>query len=106
MDVVEREIVSQFKQKVAARVPLHQMVLFGSRAREQAEPGSDLDVLVVLNDPVDESVEDAVSQCAWEAGFEAGIVIAPVTVSRRAWEEGPERHSLFAMAIRNDGIAI
>jgi predicted nucleotidyltransferase len=31
---------------------LVQMVLFGSQARGDAEPGSDIDVLVVLEDPV------------------------------------------------------
>jgi len=31
---------------------LVQMILFGSQARGDAEPGSDVDVLVVLKDPV------------------------------------------------------
>jgi predicted nucleotidyltransferase len=31
---------------------LVQMILFGSQARGDAEPGSDIDVLVVLKDPV------------------------------------------------------
>jgi predicted nucleotidyltransferase len=31
---------------------LVQMILFGSQARGDAEPGSDIDVLIVLKDPV------------------------------------------------------
>jgi predicted nucleotidyltransferase len=36
---------------------LVQMVLFGSHARDDAEPESDIDVLVVLKDPVDVAEE-------------------------------------------------
>ena len=106
MSPLEQTILSRLKQMVTERAPLHQMIVFGSRARNQAEPDSDMNVLVVLQDPVDEAMEDVVSACAWEAGFEHGIVVAPVTISRQAWEEGPERNSLLAIAIHNEGIAV
>lgn len=105
MNAVEKAILDSFKQNVGARLPLHRMVLFGSRARGEATAGSDMDVLVVLEDPVTADDMDVVSECAWEAGFAQGIVVVPVTVSRRQWEEGPERHSLLARAIELEGIA-
>lgn len=37
---------------------LKRLVLFGSQARGDAEPGSDIDVLVVLVGPVDSTEED------------------------------------------------
>ena len=37
---------------------LKRLVLFGSQARGDAEPGSDIDVLVVLAGPVDSAEED------------------------------------------------
>lgn len=106
MNPLEQQILSSFKQDVAARLPLHQMILFGSRARGDAEPDSDMDVLVILEGPIDASTEKIVSESAWHAGFEHGIVVVPITVSRQAWEEGPERHSLLAIAVRNDGITV
>ncbi|MHB8647094.1 MAG: nucleotidyltransferase domain-containing protein [Thermomicrobiales bacterium] len=36
---------------------LKRLVLFGSQARGDAEPGSDIDVLVVLTGPVDNTAE-------------------------------------------------
>ena len=36
---------------------LFQLVLFGSHAREDTEPGSDIDLLVVLEGPVDSGEE-------------------------------------------------
>ena len=42
--------------------------------------------------------------CAWEAGFERGLVIVPIVVSRKEWEEGPERVSLLHQAVQTEGI--
>jgi hypothetical protein len=47
-----------------------------------------------------------VSDCAWEAGFEHGIVIVPVVYSREDWEEGPERLSLLSLAVQQEGVPI
>jgi predicted nucleotidyltransferase len=81
-------------------------VLFGSRARGDAAPHSDLDVLVILNTPVGREVEDYVNDCAWEVGLEHGIVVVPVTVSRLDWEEGLLSSSLLAIAVRQEGVTV
>jgi len=47
-----------------------------------------------------------VSDHAWETGVEVGIVVVPVVVSRDNWENGPDRASLLAMAIREEGMRI
>lgn len=82
------------------------MILFGSRARWVADSQSDMDVLVILETEVDTQVEDYISDCAWEAGFEHGIVVTPIAVSRKEWEEGPERGSLLALAVKAEGLPV
>ena len=56
-----------------------------------------MDVLVVLDGPVSKQARRIVSDNAWEIGFEAGIVVVPIVVSRERWEHGPEQASLLAM---------
>lgn len=106
MGTIEKVILDKLKKAVAERFPLCKIILFGSRARRVADPQSDLDVLVILETDVDMQVEDYVSDCAWEAGFEYGIVVAPITVSRKEWEEGPERNSLLALAVKAEGVTV
>lgn len=106
MSPVEREILDHFKALVQQRVPLHQMILFGSRARGDADPDSDMDVLVVTRDPWDWDQREYISHCSWEAGFDEGIIVVPVVVSRDEWENGPERSSLLAMAVRAEGVSV
>ena len=106
MNAVEREILERLKALLARGTRLHRLFLFGSRARGDADPDSDMDVLVVLAEPVTPEKRRYISECAWEAGFERGIVVVPVAYSRDEWESGPESQSLLAQAVAAEGILI
>jgi predicted nucleotidyltransferase len=105
MNPVEKKVLDAFKLLIQKRLSLHRIELFGSRARGDADPDSDMDVLVIAGD-LSPELEDYVSECAWEAGFEYGIVLVPVVFTREEWETGPERYSLLAEAIKADGVQL
>ena len=106
MNALESAILTRFKALLLRRVKLHKLTLFGSRARGDADSSSDLDVLVVLEGSTNREARDFVSDCAWEAGFDHGIVVVPVVFSREEWENGLESHSLLAQAVEADGVSI
>jgi predicted nucleotidyltransferase len=103
MDLVEKNVLDSFITLMREKINVDRVVLFGSRARGDADPDSDMDVLVIVNDFTDRT-EDFISQCAWEAGFENDIILVPVVFSRNDWENGPERYSLLAEAIKSEGV--
>jgi len=103
---VEKRVLERFKKLLLQRVSLLKMVLFGSRARGDADPASDMDVVVILNGPLNEKIKEEVSECAWQAGFEYGIVLVPVVFTRDEWENGPERHSLLVQAVEAEGVLL
>ena len=102
----EKIVLDRLKALLSERVGLHSLTLFGSRARGDADPDSDLDVLVVLDSQPTDRGRDLISDCAWEAGFEYGLVVVPVVFEKREWEEGPERYSLLSQAVHAEGIPI
>ena len=102
----EKAILQRFRALVSERLRLHKMILFGSRARGDADEFSDMDVVVILDDQPDATAKDHVSDCAWEAGFEHGVVIVPVVFGRWEWENGPERRSLLVQAVEKEGITL
>ena len=106
MDPKDHEVLLRLKQSIESRVRLSKMILFGSRARGDAAPDSDMDVLVILDGPVSKQSRRIVSDNAWEVGFEADIVVVPIVVSRERWENGPEQVSLLARAVREEGVSI
>ena len=106
MKTIERQILESFKSSLLKRLAVHKVILFGSRARGDADLYSDMDVVVVLDQLSSVIDVDYVSDCAWEAGFEHGIVVVPIVYSRDEWDKSPERYSLLAMAIEKEGVTI
>lgn len=106
MNKTEKIVLDKFKALLSDRIGLHSLILFGSRARGDADPDSDLDILVVLDSQPTDSGRDLISDCAWEAGFEYGLVVVPIVFTRQEWEEGPERYSLLCQAVQAEGIPI
>ena len=86
-------------------VPLYKTIVFGSRARGDAQPDSDLDVLVLV-DHITPALRKTISRCAWEVGFEAGVLIQAVVMTREEAEHGPEQSSLLMLAVREEGIPV
>jgi len=102
----DKRILEKLKGLLQREVKLHQLILFGSRARGNAASDSDMDVLVIVDEPVTQQLRDRVSRCAWQAGFDEGIVVASVLYTHEEWENGPERFSPFAETVRSEGILL
>jgi uncharacterized protein len=106
LDRRDKLILEHFKNLLLENeVPLQSLVLFGSRARGDAEAESDFDVLVVVI-RLDHQIRTTISRCAWEAGFNESLVIVPVVVTTEDIEQKPFRSSLLMQAIREEGITI
>ncbi len=106
MNDTEKNVIERFKTAVLDELDTATVVVFGSRARGDADVDSDMDVLVILDREIDERIRDVVSDCAWEAGFRHGIVVVPVVVSKEEWETGAVRHSLLGKAVMQEGLAV
>jgi predicted nucleotidyltransferase len=83
---------------------LIQMILFGSQARGDAEPGSDIDVLVVLKEPVraGEEIDRAIDLVA-DLSLEHGEVISCAFVGEDRFKH---RHEPLLCNIRREGVRI
>lgn len=102
----DRLVLERFKKLLQEHgVPLQRLVLFGSRARGDADAESDYDVLVVV-EQLDRQIRTTVSRCAWEAGFEDCLLIVPVVVTKDEVEKSPFRSSLLMQAIQDEGIVL
>jgi predicted nucleotidyltransferase len=96
--------LADYKRRAEAALPgrVVKVVLYGSRARGDAESESDWDVAVFLKDAPQEEDRRTVSGLAFEVGLENGVFIQTVVlpVSREV------EQSSFMRRVRSEGIAI
>ena len=96
----ERRVVAAFLSKLSA-YQVEQAILFGSRARGDQRPDSDLDLAIVLKGQRGDFIETKLDMAgfAFDVMMETGILVQPFPV----WEddlEHPERF-LNPALIRN-----
>ena len=61
MELTKKEIIallSQHQEKLKQKYPLRSMALFGSYARGEQQPDSDIDILVEFTEPVGMEIVD------------------------------------------------
>lgn len=104
MDRKDLVTARSFKHLVQKRFNPLDIRVFGSRARGDATPDSDLDVFVVVEHSTAE-IERYISDCAWETGFARDVVIVPVVVGKDRID-GPLKESVFILNVYREGIEI
>ncbi len=93
----DEELIAEAARRLSAAAPQAQVILFGSHARGDAGPGSDLDFLIV-EPAVSDSVEESVRLRRTLRGL--GLFADVIVVNEREVEEWREvRGSLIHAAL-------
>lgn len=85
--------------------PGNHLVLYGSRARGDANADSDWDVLVLLNKPsIEQEDYDGICYQLTNLGWNLGEMIIPVMYTMKEWEQSS--YTPFYKNVEQDGIVL
>jgi antitoxin ChpS len=108
--MTREEIIAKVRETAPAlrAEGVTKLAIFGSRARGDAGPDSDVDVAVVLKDIRDRAAErDRLADIAYDAITETYVEVQAVPISGDEWEH-PDTHRNPALirAIKRDGMIL
>ena len=102
LTIILRTLRQEFSQALGDQ--LVSMILFGSQARDQARPESDIDVLVVVRDDSDYGdLMKKTSPIVSSLSLEFDVVISRAFVARERFER---ERSPFLLSVRREGVVI
>jgi len=99
------KIIEEMKALISKKLKIHEVRVFGSRARGDAAQYSDLDVLIIA-DSLDHSIEKYISDCAWDVGFANDVVIMPIVITKNVLENSPIKESVFIKNVYREGVLV
>lgn len=99
----DKDVFALFAFQVRERFPGARIWAFGSKVRGNATEESDLDVCVVV-ESLDEAIDQAIMDIAWEIGFENDVIISTVTYSQQEFDQGPCSESPLVQNILRAGM--
>lgn len=99
--------LSAYVERVSSLFPddVVAIILYGSQARGDARPDSDIDVLVVLRQELP-APRQALADIAWQVQFEHGIVVSDVIRTIEQLERMPTRRFPFYQSVQRDGVVL
>jgi predicted nucleotidyltransferase len=108
VDSTTQTAVKQFAILVARDYPLEQTILFGSRARGDANEESDADVALIFSGQIQPFVKTkmALSKMAYNVLLETGVVIQALPIWEKQWIS-PDSHfnPQLLQNVQRDGVA-
>ena len=100
------ELLQRVKQAVHQVEPEADIILYGSRARGDAQAESDWDFLILLDGVVDDARTDAVRYRLYEIEWESGEVLCSIVRSRQEWDSPWHQATPLAKSVLAQGIPL
>lgn len=103
----EHEWLNAYRGALAAQYPgaVEEIVIYGSKARGDADPESDLDVLLIVKDRA-AGRKRALRRVGYRLAAATDVVPSIMAYTRGEWERRKQSGSPFRQAVERDGVRV
>lgn len=101
-----KRILFACRDAIRANYPTAGVVVYGSQARGQAGPESDMDLLILLNEDVTPAKKRIIRDIIYEIGLAQDLVISSIVRSYDAWNSPISQATPLYRIISQEGIQV
>jgi predicted nucleotidyltransferase len=105
-NVTDATLLQRCKRAIADVVADADVILYGSRARDDADKDSDYDILVIVNGPVDMALKKEILSNVYPLELETGVVLTLIVYSREQWDSPLYRAMPFHKNVDREGVLL
>lgn len=99
-------IVERIRAEVDKLHPHVETILYGSEARGDARPESDIDLLMLVDaDKVSYADRDRIIAPLYDIELDTGVIISTIVMPRKEWQHRPFE-TPFENNVKRDGIVL
>ncbi|MBI2506331.1 MAG: nucleotidyltransferase domain-containing protein [Candidatus Latescibacteria bacterium] len=101
-----KKLADEIKEAVGRTTPGAHVILYGSRARDEARTDSDFDLLILLPESVAPGIEEALDQALYDLELKWGVVLSTMIYAQKVWDYPLYRAMPLHQAVDREGILL
>jgi len=101
----DKQAIDELKKRLLSHFAIIEMKIFGSKARGDSTPDSDIDLMIKL-DERDYKVESEIFSIIYDINLEYDVFICPFFISQKQIIDGPLSESPIYKAIEREGLSL
>ncbi len=102
----QSEALRQIKTKVMAEFPVVDVVLYGSVARGEGDDESDVDLMIVISEPITRFRRHEITDIVFDVNLQFGTNFSTLVVDKESWDTGMISVLPLRDEILRDGIRL
>ncbi len=100
------ELLRRCKKAIRQVVLDADVILYGSRARGDADKYSDYDILIIVNGPVDMALKEKILSNVYPLELDTGAVLTLITYSKQQWDSALYRAMPLHKNVEREGVLL
>ena len=102
----EKSALLELKERITRKFPDAEVILYGSKARGNADEFSDIDILITLNLPVDTRIKESITEITYPLELKYDVVFGKIVQNKRFWTSPLIKATPFHHNVDREGIQI
>jgi predicted nucleotidyltransferase len=99
-------LLQRCKKAVTDVVGDAEVILYGSRARGDAQEDSDYDILVIVDGPVNMALEERILSKVYPLELDTGAMLTLIVYNRQQWDSALYRAMPFHKNVDREGVVV